>query len=268
MIKSDFHVHTEFSGDCSIKLEKQIESAINCGLEYICITDHCDLNLYSRKECALDIANYTNEINNIKEKYKNKIRVLLGIEMGLVSELKEQINTIIKNYDFDFVIGSQHAVDGMDICYNMDKYFKDKTDKKAYRQYFKAILENVKIFDNYDVYGHLDYVVRYGQNKNKYFNLNDYKDLIEELLKIIIKNGKGIEINTAGVRKGLGYPHPHKDILNMYKDLGGEIITIGSDAHFCEHIGYNFQDVPDLLKSVGFKYYTVFENRMPKFLKF
>lgn len=123
----------------------------------------------------------------------------------------------------------------------------------------------MRTFDNYNVYGHLDFVVRYGPNKRKYFNFNDYKDLFVEILKIIIQNGKGIEVNTAGLRKNLGYPHPHKDILKMYKDLGGEIITIGSDAHLPEHIGYKFEDISELLKSLGFNYYTVFENQNPKF---
>ena len=124
----------------------------------------------------------------------------------------------------------------------------------------------MKTFDNYSVYGHLDYVVRYGPNKNKYFDFNDYKDVFEEILRTIIRNGKGIEINTAGLRKNLGYPHPHKDILKMYKDLGGEIITIGSDAHRTQHVGYGFQDIPELLRELGFKWYTVFEGQVPKFL--
>ena len=264
MIKADFHVHTEFSGDSFVEVKKQIERAIDIGLEYIAITDHCDLNLYSRKGWALDVASYVNEINNIKEKYKNKISVLLGIEMGLVSNLKEQIDNIVNTYDFDFVIGSQHAVNGIDIGFEVDKYFKNRSVKQAYRQYFEYIYENVRNFTSYDVYGHLDYVIRYGPDKH--FELDEYKDLIEEILRVIIKNDKGIEINTAGMRKNLGYFHPHIEILKMYKELGGEIITIGSDAHFSEHIGYKFQDVPDLLKSVGFNYYTVFEKRIPKFL--
>ena len=133
------------------------------------------------------------------------------------------------------------------------------------KEYFESILENVKAFKKYNVYGHLDYVVRYG--KNKYFDFNDYKDVFKEILIIIIENGKGIEVNTAGLRKNLGYPHPHKDILKMYKDLGGEIITVGSDAHFSEHIAYKFDEAREYLKQVGFRYYTVFENQDSKFLK-
>ena len=98
-------------------------------------------------------------------------------------------------------------------------------------------------------------------------DFSNYKDIFEEFLQIVIKSGKGIEINTSGFRKNLGHPHPHEDILKMYKHLGGEIITIGSDAHLSEHVGYRFQEVSELLWGLGFKYYTVFEEQVPKFFE-
>ena len=161
---------------------------------------------------------------------------------------------------------NQKNLNGKEVVELFNKYFGNKSEKQAYREYFESILENVNVFDNYDVYGHLDYVVRYSPYESRHFDLKDYEDVIYEIMKSIIENGKGIEINTAGIRKNLGYSHPHKDILKMYKNLGGEIITIGSDAHACQHLGYKFEDVPELLKSTGFKYYTVFENRQPKFI--
>ena len=266
MIKADFHVHSDFSNDCHVSAERQIESAIKQGFKYICITDHCDMHLYFEKKYVLDINSYVNKINNLKEKYKNQINVLFGIEIGLQPNLKEAISNNISGYDFDFIIGSSHAVNNIDIGYNPGEYFNGKSEKEAYREYFESILENVKTFNNYNVYGHLDYVVRYGPNKNKYFDFNDYKDIFEEILKIIIKNGKGIEVNTSGLRNNLGYPHPHKDILKMYKDLGGKIITIGSDAHLTEHVGYEFESILELLEEIGFKYYSVFEHQIPQFL--
>lgn len=266
MIKADFHVHSDFSIDCTVKAERQIERAIDLGLDYICITDHCDMNKCKEKEHLFDIETYVGKISELKEKYKKQITVLCGVEMGLQPALKARIDDYINSYNFDFIIGSSHAVKGIDVGYDLDVYFSCKSEKEAYREYFEAILENVKAFSNYNVYGHLDFVVRYGPNKNKYFDFNDYKDVFEQLLKIIIENGKGIEINTAGLRKNLGYPHPHKDILKLYKDLGGEIITIGSDAHLVEHVGCDFEEIPALLKSLGFKYYAVFEKQKTKFL--
>ena len=267
MIKADFHVHTEFSNDCYVKIEHQIESAMKLGLDFICITDHCDMHLFPKEKYALDTHDYIRKVNILKENYNKQIKVLCGVELGLMPSLKEKIGDYVSRYDFDFIIGSSHAVNGIDIGYNVDEYFKGKSEKQAYTEYFESILENVKTFSCYDVYGHLDYVVRYGPNKNKYFDFNDYKDVFEELLKIIIQNGKGIEINTGAFRKNLECPHPHKDILKMYKDLGGQIITIGSDAHLPEHVGYKFQDVQELLRSLGFKSYAIFENKVPKFIK-
>lgn len=266
MIEADFHVHTEFSNDCSVKIEKQIESAIKLGLKYICITDHCDMHLYMYKRYILDINCYINKIKTLKEKYKKQINVLCGIEIGLLPNLKEDIEKNIDSCNYDFIIGSSHAVDDLDIGYNANEYFNGKEEKKAYYQYFESILKNVNIFNNYDVYGHLDYIVRYGPNKNKYFDFDDYRDVFGEILKVIIKNNKGIEINTSALRNNLEYPHPHKDILKMYKDLSGKIITIGSDAHLPEHVGYEFKNIQKLLKNIGFKQYTVFENHVPKFI--
>lgn len=268
MLKTDFHVHTEFSNDCSAKIEGQIESAINLGLEYICFTDHCDMDYPSpekESEYMLDTENYIKKVNSLKEKYKSKIKVLCGVEIGLMPYLKERVDKYIKDHKFDFIIGSSHMVNGKDPA--MTNFFAGRDEKDAFMEYFESILENAKAFDKYNVYGHLDYVVRYGPNKNKYFNFSDYEEIFKDGLKIIIEKGKGIEINTAGLRKNLGYPHPHKDILKMYKDLGGEIITVGSDAHFPEHIGYRFKEAREYLLSAGFKHYTVFENQEAKFLK-
>ena len=267
MLKADFHVHSEFSNDCSEKIEKQIKRAINLGLEYICFTDHCDMDYPSpekESEYILDTKSYIEKVNYLKEKYDDKIKVLCGVEIGLMPYLKDRLNAYTNKYNFDFIIGSSHMVRGKDPA--IDDFFKGKTEKEAYREYFESILENVKAFNNYNVYGHLDYVVRYGPNKNKYFDFNYYKDVFEEILKIIIQNGNGIEINTSGLRN-LGYPHPHKDIIKMYKDLGGEIITVGSDAHLSEYIGYKFDEAEEYLKRLGFHYYTVFENQKLKFYK-
>ena len=268
LLKADFHVHTEFSNDCSVKVESQIERAINLDLEYICFTDHCDMDYpstYKESKYMLDTKSYIEKINLLKERYKSKIKVICGVEIGLMPYLKKRLNEYTNNYNFDFIIGSSHLVRGKDPA--ITDFFAGRDEKAAFMDYFESILENVKTFKNYNVYGHLDYVVRYGPNKNKYFDFNDYKDLFEEILKIIIRNEKGIEINTAGLRKNLGYPHPHQDILKMYKDLGGEIITVGSDAHFPEHIAYKFDEAKEYLKEAGFRYYTVFENQEAKFLK-
>ena len=108
-------------------------------------------------------------------------------------------------------------------------------------------------------------MVRYGPNKNKYYSYEKFQDVIDEILKALIARGKGIEINTGGLKYGLGHPNPTEAILKRYHKLGGEIITIGSDAHAPEHVAYDFDKVPGILREAGFKYFTVFKKRQPEF---
>ena len=131
----------------------------------------------------------------------------------------------------------------------------------------ELILENIKKFSNFDVYGHLDYVVRYGPNKDKEYTYEKYKDILDSILKLLIEKGKGIEINTGGVKSGLKELHPCTSIVKRYRELGGEIITIGSDAHTPEHIASHFNRAEEVLKECGFKYYTIFEKRVAEFKK-
>ena len=113
-------------------------------------------------------------------------------------------------------------------------------------------IKNAQSDVDFDVYGHLDYVVRYGPNKNQFYSYQKYAEVIDEILRTLIQKGKGIELNTAGFKYGLGHAHPTLDILKRYKELGGEILTIGSDGHTPEQIAWEFDIVPSLLKEAGF----------------
>ena len=167
-----------------------------------------------------------------------------------------------KQYPFDFVIASSHLVNGIDPYYPV---YKDKfPGTSGYHAYFQSIIENIKSFQDFDIYGHLDYVCRYIQVP---YIPSDFKDLIDEILRKIIELGKGIEVNTAGLAKGLSFPHPHPFILKRYLELGGEIITIGSDAHTAPNIGAFFSKTEKHLLSLGYKYYTTFKDRKPYFHK-
>ena len=149
----------------------------------------------------------------------------------------------------------------------LPEYFYGKVEDEAYLEYFESILDNLAVFDCFDVYGHLDYIVRYGPNTNKFYSYEKYKDILDKILRTIIQKGKGIEINTGGFKYGLGHPNPTEEILTRYRELGGEIITIGADAHTPEHIAFDFHKIPQLLTDCGFRYYTVFKERKPFFYK-
>ena len=195
----------------------------------------------------------------------DKISLGFGVEIGLQPHLKERIQEYISSYPFDFIIGSSHLLHGQD-PYD-GTMFEGQDEAKLYREYFECELENVKIIDQFDVYGHLDYIVRYGPHTNKYYTYEKYADLIDETLKLLISKGKGIEINTAGIAYGLGTPHPVIEIVKRYHELGGEIITIGSDAHSTDRLIYRFDLAEDMLKDCGYTYYTIFNKRKPEFIK-
>ena len=147
------------------------------------------------------------------------------------------------------------------------EFFEGRSEDEAHQEYFESILECVKETPYFDVYGHLDYVVRYGPTKNQNYSYQKHADIIDRILRTIVESGKGIELNTSGFRSGLGQPNPCVDILKRYKELGGEIITVGSDAHKPEHVGADFDKACTILKDCGFQYYTIFEKRAPEFIR-
>lgn len=262
----DIHMHSQFSGDSDSPQETMITAAIDAGLGGICFTDHLDIDYPDDPTLfLLDLPNYTASVLALKEKYKDTFPVHLGIELGLQPHLAELHNDILREYHFDFVIGSSHVVHGFDPYY--PNFYTGRKEEDCYREYFESILENIHAFDNFDVYGHIDYVVRYGPTKNTNYVWTQYQDVIDEILKLLVSKGKGIEINTGGFKYGLGHPNPTEEIIHRYRELGGEIITIGADAHAPQHIGYDFRKVPDILKNAGFEYFTVFKNRKPQFIK-
>lgn len=262
----DQHMHCEFSGDSDSTIQSMIEASIQKGLPGLCFTDHLDFDYKESPHIFdLDVDSYYKSVTELKEKYKDKIDIHCGIEIGLQPHINEDNRLVTQKYPFDFVIGSSHVVNSMDPYY--PEYYKGKTEDEAYMEYFESIISNLNTNPDFDVYGHIDYVVRYGPNKNKFYSYKKFADIIDEILKRLIETGKGIEINTGGFKYGLGHPNPTEDIILRYKELGGEIITIGADAHKPEHIAYDFEKIPEILKNSGFDYYCVFKNRKPKFIK-
>ena len=173
---------------------------------------------------------------------------------------------MVKQYPFDFVIGSSHITCKKDMA--MDKsFFSGLSRKEAYLKYFEEVLENIKLYNEFDVYGHIDYVVRYGGYSKKKIDYEEFSEVLDDILLLLIKKDKGIEVNTSGLRYNLGNPHPNFDIIRRYKHLGGKIITVGSDAHKADDIANNFNIVFDILEDIGFKEIAFYHNRKPDFYK-
>ena len=265
MFYSDYHMHTNFSSDSKAPMEEMVKKSIEIGLKEIAITDHIDFD-YPDKDYPFlyDYQTYQNSINFLKEKYSDKINILTGVEIGLQPHIKRSIDNLLISNSYDFIIGSTHCTDKKELCTSL--YFENKTKPQAYMQYFEDVLNSAKMYDCYNVYGHLDYIIRYGTYEDKSLDYNDYKEIIDEILITIIRKDKGIEINTSGFRYGLNCTHPKLYVVKRYKELGGKIITVGSDAHSPEYIASNFDSAYNILREVGFKYITIFKNQKPIWL--
>lgn len=266
MYKADYHMHTALSMDCDASIESQINTAINKGFNEIALTDHFEFDLVKDKwELTLDLDPYIQTLLAYKEKYKDKICIRLGVEVGFELRYKKQLEALLQDKFFDFIICSTHKCEAQELYYG--GFFEGKDQKEAYTKYFEDVLEAVNNFDKFHVYGHLDYVNRYGYYPVKILDTKDYWDLITEILKCLIQKGKGLEVNTSGIRYGLGHFNPQIPILRQYAKMGGEIITIGSDSHYNEHVGFLWEEAAAMLKNIGFKYYTTFEAGQPIFKK-
>ena len=261
MITADLHSHTSFSTDSDEPLELAAKAALERGLKTLCITEHMDYD-YPDGEFLLDTAAYRAELMRIREQFAGRLELLFGVELGLMDYLAPRLYEYISEWDFDFIIGSSHLIDRVDPYY--PEYFESHGDRNGILRYFESILANIRAFDGFDVYGHIDYVVRY--SKAKPYAPADYRELLDEILKALIAKGKGIELNTAGLKYGLGYAHPHPEVLRRYRELGGEIITAGSDGHRADHYGYAFDAAEEILKAAGFGFYAVFRGRKPEFV--
>lgn len=269
-ITSDYHLHSSFSGDSDASMEHMILKGIQTGLTHMCFTQHQDFDYPEipgepPDKFLLNTDSYLYDFIRYKEKYAGQIKLFFGVELGLQPHLARENTIYVKNYDFDFIIGSSHVCERQDPYY--PSFYEGRSEEEAYRTYFSSILDNIKKFSYYDVYGHLDYVVRYGPDMDREYSYDKYKDVLDPILESLIADGKGIEINTGGLKSGLRELHPCNAVIKRYRELGGEIITIGSDAHDPDHIAEAFPRAARILTEAGFRYYTVFEKRMPEFLK-
>lgn len=275
---ADYHVHTHFSDDSVYPMEEIVKDAIAMGLDEICFTDHVDygvkldvgeagttsrLNEDGTPLRNVDYKAYFPMIESLQEKYEKQIVIRKGLEMGLQSHRIEQYEKLYETYPMDFILHSNHQVNDIEIF--LPEYFAGKSQKEYNRVYYEELLKTVQLYKHYSVLGHIDGFNRYDPKGE--CPLEDFEDIVYEILKIVIADGKGIEVNTANVRYHLKNTTPCKGILKMYKELGGEILTIGSDSHAPGQLGFNIAQSQEMLKDLGFGYFCTFEKMKPIFHK-
>ena len=262
----DLHLHSRYSADSEELMENQVRRAVEMGLPVMCFTDHIDWD-FPIPEIVFDfdIEEYLEELSILQEKYGKQIRILKGVELGMQEQLGDRYRELLKSHPFDFAIGSQHLVDGQDPYY--PEIFEERGDARVFQDYFEETWNNLRLFHDMDTLGHLDYVVRYGKNGAGEYSYAKYGEILDEILRLLVRHDIALEVNTAGIRKGLGFPNPHPDVIRRYRELGGRLITTGSDAHVSADLGRDFHLAEEILKELGFKEICYFEERTPVFLK-
>ena len=274
-MRADYHVHSEYSDDSIYKIEDIIKDAIEKGLDEICITDHVDygikddwdsgkkLPIRDGKTLAnVDYPKFFDEITQLKEKYKGQIIIKKGMEFGVQTHTIENYERLFETYPYDFIILSIHQVNNKEFWNN--EYQQGKTEQELYHDYYEEMYNVVQNYHNYSVLGHMDLICRYDY-KDGYPAFKNHKEQIEKILKYIIKDGKGIELNTSSKHYGLNDLTPSRDILKLYKQLGGTILTIGSDTHVPNQLNAYIDEAKVELKKLGFTKFCTFENMEPIF---
>lgn len=262
MIKTDCHMHTAISSDSDTPMKDMVCASIQKGLDLVTFTEHMDWEFPEIYELDFQFEPdvYFAETDRVRELYGDKITILDGIELGLKNDMTKDYNTLLGAYGWDFVIGSTHLVDDIDPYYA--DYWNGGTEYECINRYFESVYENIKAYNNFDSLGHLDYILRYAPAKPSVYSYNDFKDIIDSILRFIIKKEIALEVNSSGY-KSIAAPNPSRSIIERYLGLGGRLITIGSDAHTTEYVGYRFDELYRLLISAGIKEYAVYKNRTP-----
>jgi histidinol-phosphatase (PHP family) len=260
----DYHTHSSFSADSDAPLEAMLQRAVSLGIKEYAVTDHCDPEFRSATyDFSLDLPAYTAEAERLAKKYSAEIKLIKGVEIGIQHDVTEACLVVTEGYPFDFVIGSFHCAEGFDIC--APEYAEGRSAEEIYRGFYGYMLQCLEIYKDYDVLGHFNVIDRYIAERPQ----NEvYFDLAEAITELLVADGKGIEINTSSFRYGMGErTTPAADILKLYVRKGGEIVTIGSDAHRVRDVGHMLDRAVSMARDAGLQYLATFENRRARFVR-
>lgn len=284
-MKADYHIHTYYSDDSTEPMENQVRRAIELGLDEICFTDHVDYGIKkdwsegniqyyhgdgigTDVEILLPLANvnypeYFSEINSLKEKYSHLITIKKGLEFGIQTHTVDKYQKLYDRYrdELDFVLLSIHQIRDQEI-WNQD-YQSERTQKEYNEGYYQELLNCMNMFDDFCSLAHLDALVRYDLAGP--YPFEKLEDLIAEILKTAIRNHKSLELNTSSWHYKLSDTTPSGNILRLYKDLGGKMITLGSDAHTTRYLADHFSDAIEILKQYGFDTICTYTGMIPEF---
>lgn len=271
---ADYHVHSEYSDDSTYPLEQVIRDAIGMGMDEICITDHVDYGIKkdwdageeivyrgSQPLANVDYPRYMAALRDMQSRYGDRIRIRVGLEFGIQTHTIPQFRALLTRYPLDFVILSIHQVENQEFW--TQEFQRGCTQQEYNERYYEELLAVVQQYQGYSVLGHLDLITRY--DKQGVYPFERVRPLVEAILRRVIADGKGIEVNTSSHRYGLTDTTPSVAILQLYRELGGTILTIGSDSHAPAHLGTYIGEARALLRDLGFRQFCTFERMQPVF---
>jgi histidinol-phosphatase (PHP family) len=240
----DSHLHVDFSTDSHMTITEAVKRAKDLNLGIV-ITEHMDFNYPVEGVFKFDPELYFKEFSAIRTD-----RVLLGVELGMHCDYCLENRQLVENYPFDYVLGSLHFLGNNDIFHAVT--YEGKSKREVYTYYFENMLQNIKLHEYIDALGHIDYICRYARYEDTEIYYEEYSDVIDALLKTIIDKNIVLEINSRRLNNSSAL----KNLLSIYKrykELGGQLVTLGSDAHCPEDIGSNFRAGVKLIKELNFK---------------
>ena len=276
----DCHLHTNNSPDSLAQPIDMCNSAIEKGISIITITDHCEMNKYYERYNKV-VNNSFNDANKLKNNFDN-LKVLCGVEMGQPMQNIKGSEEMLSSYDFDFVLASLHnppADCPYPLCkdeeenpnyveaflskdYAYLKYTED-TALKIFTDYFEEMYKTVK-WGKFDSLAHITYPLRYCKGEQGIqVDMNKLKPIITDIFKEIIKKDIALELNSGGLRNPIKEISPNLELVKLYKDCGGKLVTLGADAHTPQHVAAGITDSIDLLKAAGFDCFYYYEKRKP-----
>lgn len=257
---ADYHIHSRFSDDSKADLEAICHQAIDRGLKEIAITDHDD-RTWPKRDPAYTIRNfdlYFRTLEDLQSRFQNQLTIRVGLEIGFNHCRMPDYLAITRNYPFDFIIGSAHEVRGAQV--HAPGFFIGRSKDQAYSSYYDNLRDFVLRYGCFDVVGHLTLLRRHQPEKDSLNGPIFGLAALEKLLQALIDAQKGIEVNTSGYRLDPSEPLPGPTILALYRQLGGNILTIGSDAHRAQDVGFGIHATQDLLRRLSFSAYSRFER--------
>lgn len=259
----DNHSHSHFSFDSAMEVGQAVEAARKAGLKGICITDHFDFDPPAGiKVYDLDIDAQQDEIEKVRDGIKDGFILLEGIEIGVQEQSMEKIRSVLRENSFDCVIASQHFIDGHDPYYG--EYYRGYGCREAYGRYLEAFYNGITEMEDFDILGHYDYIVRYSPYGDTVLRYSEYSDIMDSILRYLAENGKTLEINTKTYQLYRGKePRMDVQVLRRFRELGGEAVSLGSDAHGPERIGDRFSLYADIARAAGIRYEAYFKGRRP-----